>query len=60
MNKKIYVHEKILRKQDCRRKFIKIFLPKKRKERMQTKESRLISRLNDNDDSKSETFRQSA
>ena len=31
---KFYVHEKILRTRNCRRKFIKNLLPKKRKENM--------------------------
>ena len=31
---KFYVHEKNLRTQNCRRKFIKNLLPKKRKENM--------------------------
>ena len=37
---------KILRTQNCRRKFIKNLLPKKRKESMETKQPRFISRLN--------------
>ena len=32
--RKIYVHEKVFRRQNCGRKFIKILLPKKRKENM--------------------------
>ena len=31
---KLYVHEKVLRRQNCRRKFIKILLPEKRKENL--------------------------
>ena len=31
---KFYVHEKILRTQNCRRRFIKNLLPEKRKEKM--------------------------
>ena len=31
---KFWAHEKILRTQSCRRKFIKNFLPEKRKENM--------------------------
>ena len=31
---KFYVHEKILRKRNCRRRFIKNLLPQKRKEDM--------------------------
>ena len=31
---KFYVHEKILRRRTCRRKFIKSLLPEKRKEDM--------------------------
>ena len=36
---------KILRTQNCRRKFIKNLLPEKRKENMQTKQPRFKSRL---------------
>ena len=32
--RKFYVHEKNLRKRDCRRKFIKYLLPEKRRENM--------------------------
>ena len=32
--RKIFIHEKILRTQNCRRKFIKNLLPEKRKEKM--------------------------
>ena len=45
--KKFYVHEKILRTRNCRRRFIKNVLPEKRKKNMQTKQPRLISRLNE-------------
>ena len=38
---KFYVHENILRTRNCRRKFIKNLLPKKRKENTETKQSRL-------------------
>ena len=31
---KLYVHEKILRPRNCRRRFIKNLLPEKRKENM--------------------------
>ena len=34
MYEKFYVHEKILRAQNCRRRFIKSLLPEKRKESM--------------------------
>ena len=34
VNEKFYVHEKILRARNCRRKFIKNLLPEKRKENM--------------------------
>ena len=45
--KLVYVHEKILRTRNCRRKFIKNLLPKKkRKENMQTKQPRFKSQLN--------------
>ena len=37
--------EKILRTRNCRRKFIKNFLPEKRKENMLTKQTQLKSRL---------------
>ena len=43
---KFYVHEKILRARNCRRKFIKNLLPEKRKENMLTKQPRFKSRLN--------------
>ena len=43
---KFYVHEKILRTQNCRRRFIKNLLPEKRKENMETKQPRFKSRLN--------------
>ena len=34
LHEKLYVHKKILRTQNCRRKFIKYLLPEKRKENM--------------------------
>ena len=34
VSKKFYVHEKILRTRNCRRRFIKNLLPEKRKENM--------------------------
>ena len=34
MYEKFYVHEKILRVRNCRRRFIKNLLPQKRKENM--------------------------
>ena len=37
---------KILRTQNCRRRFIKNLLPEKRKENMYTKQPRFKSRLN--------------
>ena len=43
---KFYVHEKILRTRNCRRRFIQNLLPEKRKENMQTKQPRFKSRLN--------------
>ena len=45
MYKKFYVHEKILRTRNCRRKFNKNLHPEKRKENMQTKQPRFKSRL---------------
>ena len=47
---KFYVHEKILRTRNCRRRFIKNLLPEKRKENMETKQPRFKSRLNNNYD----------
>ena len=40
-----YVHEKILRKRGCHRRFIKNLLPEKRKENMSTKQSQFKLRL---------------
>ena len=37
--------QKILRRRNCRRRFIKNLLPEKRKENMQTKQPRFKSRL---------------
>ena len=37
---KLYVHEKILRTRNCRRRFIKNLLPEKRNENMKTKQPR--------------------
>ena len=41
MYEKFYVHEKKLRKRNCRRRFIKNLLPEKRSENMETKQPRL-------------------
>ena len=38
MYEKFYVHEKILRTRNCRRRFIKNLLPEKRNENMETKQ----------------------
>ena len=46
MYEKFYVHEKILRTRNCRRRFIKNLLPEKRKENMETKQPRFKSRFN--------------
>ena len=40
---KFYVHEEILRKRNCHRKFIKNLLPEKLKENMRTKQPRFKS-----------------
>ena len=42
---KFYVHKKILRTRNCHSKFIKNLLPGKRKEIMQTKQTRFKFRL---------------
>ena len=42
---KFYLHEKILRAQNCRRKFIKNLLPVERKKNTLTKQSRFKLRL---------------
>ena len=45
MYEKFYVHKKILRTRNCRRRFIKNLLPEKRNENIYTKQPRFKSRL---------------